>query len=164
MSTPTQPKPKRHRFRKALVITAVILVLLIGCSALMSGGGDPAPTPAPETSETTAPPTAAPEPAPTTQEQVGDIITMTATSTSPGESTVSWYDADGSMNSEPFVGTWTKDIPIEPGELYNMTVTGDFMDPNPTVTCELSVNGEVKDTASGSGQIGSASCNQPIFG
>lgn len=164
MSTNPEPRRKGGCLRIAgIALLAVLgfIILIAGCSAIF-GGETTDTTPAEPIEEITAPtePSPAPDPAPTPP--TGDIVTLTANADGPA--TIIWGDLTGSTNSEEFTTTWTKELVAADDETYHMSVTIPFQSGTTTVTCTLAVNGEVVDEATGTGDIGSASCTQPLFG
>lgn len=166
---PPQKKGKKKWVIGCLGLIVLAIVLFAGCGALLVGAEDATDTDT--TPGTVSTGTSAPaeeedetEPSAVQTEEVTDAGTVTLEATATTTGTVIWGDLDGSTNTEQFTGTWTKEIAPEDGALYHVTVTGDFMDENSEVTCQLSVDGELKEEATGTGSAGSASCTQPIFG
>ena len=89
-----------------------------------------------------------------------DTITLRATAT--GEGTVMWMH-DGSSNSEKFTGEWSKEVPYESGD-WTVSVTGDILGgDDQTMTCEIVVKGESKESQQGTGAIGSAGCSTVVW-
>ncbi|PWF88021.1 hypothetical protein CIK52_01610 [Kocuria rosea] len=153
---PPQKKGKKKWVIGCLGLIVLALVFFGGCAALVSGGAS-------ETSTSSSNSDAEPSEVQTEDVENAGTVTFEATASTTG--TVIWGNLDGSTNTEDFTGTWTKEVtPKESSELYNVTVTGDFMDDSSEVTCKLYVDGELKDEATGTGSAGSASCTQPMFG
>lgn len=161
---PPQKKSKKKWYIGCgLLLLLGILALFAGCAALLAGAENVTETPA---TVSTAPATTGSEESSAVQtEDVSGAGTVTFEATASTNGTVIWGDLDGSTNTEDFTGSWTKEVQLQDdSEIYNVTVTGDFMDDTSEVTCKLYVDGELVDEASGTGSAGSASCSQPIFG
>lgn len=163
---PPQKKGKKKWVIGCLGLFVLAIVFFGGCAALVSSGADtPAPAPSSSTSASAAEDSSQAEPSAVQTEEVSDAGTITLEATASTTGTVIWGNLDGSTNTEEFTGTWTKEItPKDSTEMYNVIVSGDFMDESSEVSCKLYVDGELKDEATGTGSAGSASCTQPIFG
>lgn len=171
-STPAGPPPKKKGgcLKIGAIIAGLIVLLLVlagACSAMFAGGGEDTSSPGTTVEETTE--GTAPQEQEPTQEQEAEqppVLRLEATSTSSGESSANWFDLDGSMNSENFVGTWTKEIPLtDTDDRYNFSITPNLMDTSAaTVTCKLYIDDELVDEATATGDgYASASCSQPLF-
>lgn len=169
-ATPTGQPRKKRGCLPWIIGTIVLLLLFAGCAALAGGGEDPAPqqtTPVEDpTPQTVGPPpatetTPAPE-APTSEAAEGTTVTLEVTANGPAS--ISWGELSGGTNTLDVTETWSTDVTAQDGDLYHLTVYPTFMSSTTEVTCNLYVDGELKDTATGTGENGSASCTQPMFG
>lgn len=148
---------KGHAMRKSLALIPASLLVLAGCGT----SPDTAPaadviteTPAPAT-EPTVPPLEAVEP---TANGTSTII-LEATASGPGS--VHWGDVGSSNTVEIAPGeVWTKTLEdADTWDMWSVSVYGDYMDTDAVVTCRITVDGEVVDQATGTGEGGSAYCS-----
>ena len=157
------PPPKKSKKKWAvgcLALVVLALVLFGGCAALMStGGSEPTPVSTPEGTPAGTDDTPA-NPAPAEDVDAGDTVRLVATATGTGQ--VIWGDL-GSTNTAEFTGTWEKEVTAAPDVTYTLMVSDSTMSDSAEVTCELYVNGELADSATGTGSFGSASCTQPLW-
>jgi len=173
MSVPTAPpapiapaKAKKPLWKRWWFIVLVIVVAAGALSKMAGGGGSSTTagstsTPAAAAPATGAAPAAAPaEGAAPAPEAASNTITLKASAT--GEGTVMWMH-DGSSNSEKFTGEWSKEVPYESGD-WTVSVTGDILGgDDQTMTCEIIVKGESKESKQGTGAAGSAGCSTIIW-
>lgn len=85
----------------------------------------------------------------------GKDITLRATSTNPGKASWTGF-VSGDSGEAPITGSWSKDLPGAGANLYILDVQSDDLEG--TVTCEVLVDGVVRDTATGEGWV---TCTQP---
>lgn len=85
----------------------------------------------------------------------GKDITLRATSTNPGKASWAGF-VSGDSGEEPVTGSWSKDLPGAGANLYVLDVQSDDLEG--TVTCEVLVDGVVRDNATGQGWV---TCTQP---
>lgn len=173
MSVPAAPpapiapaKAKKPLWKRWWFIVLVIVVAAGALSKMAGGGGSSTTagstsTPAVAAPATGAAPAAAPaEGAAPAPEAASNTITLKASAT--GEGTVMWMH-DGSSNSEKFTGEWSKEVPYESGD-WTVSVTGDILGgDDQTMTCEIIVKGESKESKQGTGAAGSAGCSTIIW-
>lgn len=161
-SVPAAKKKKKWPW----ILGAILLLLIIiaACSPKSSNTSAPAEsssTPAAtqeETQEATPAETTEAAPAEETTQADKNVRTveLRATSTSTGNV---MHGAGGSTNTEQFTGEWNKTVEgVKNTDGYVLTVTGDFMDQNSKVTCQILVDGKVEDEATGTGSAGGATC------
>lgn len=160
-----QPPKKKGGFLKwglgCLGLIVVVIVLAVACTAIAAGGGG-SDDGAAETSRQGNDSGTAQEAgeADSGDEEGAGTILMEVTAS--GEGTVLW-GADGGTNTESFTGSWSKEVPEPEGGMMSVTVSGDILDESSTVTCTMTIDGEIVDEAEGSGAAGGASCMQPLF-
>lgn len=165
MST-TANAPKKKSLLKKIIIFGIVgfigLILFAGCVAAVSGSSEPESEPNVVATETTEPQTVGPpeSTAPeTTEPKSGATVEMRATATGGGNV---YWDVEGGSNSVDFIDGWTETVEgIDRFDYFYFSVSPNFMssDENSVVTCELYVDGELVDKATGTGEMGSASCS-----
>lgn len=146
-STPTpEKKPKWPWFLGGgcLFLTLLIILIFVGCSALVVGGAKSASDSINSASAHA-------------EETVK--IEMVATSTGKGHVT---YGASlsGSTSSADFEGEWSQEADFKRKEGYSMSVSS--TDNGVELTCKILVNGEIKEEQKASGDgYSSAHCHLP---
>jgi len=152
---PPQPPKKKHTVRN-IVLIVIAVIVLIGVVRCAAGGGDSSSSTQDSTTAAGAETTAAEE---TTAEETSATRTVTMTATASGAGTVIWGTL-GSTNTEQFTGSWTNEVEVENGETMTLSVSGDavYGDDSQEMSCEIAVDGEVKESNKATGQMGSASC------
>ena len=148
-------KPRKKKWPWILGIIAALLLLILGGCAALIGGASKSVNDAVSEAATSSAATHDGQPAET---EKSDTRTIELKATATGTGNV-LHGAAGSTNTEQFEGEWSKtinDVPNKDG--YVLTVTGDIMDPNSKVTCQVLVDGKVEKEATGTGSGGGASC------
>lgn len=158
-----RPRKKKRGCLPWVLGTLILLLVLVSCTAILSGGEDPAPTPAPQ--ETTAPQTVGPPPettTPTPEETEGEeTITLSGTADGPG--TVNWGTLEGSGNTDEFVGEWSIEVPADNTKTYTVYISPAYGGGATEVSCTITEDGKEPVTATGTGEYGSASCVQSMW-
>lgn len=164
---PNQQPPKKKRGvlkwgLGCLGLIVLVTVLAVACTAIATSGGNDEDSSDAQSESNIDTDASDVESAPVAgAEDAEDVDTVLLEATASGEGHVVW-GADGGTNTETFTGTWSKEVPSDTGML-TLTVTGDILDENSEVSCTLTIDGEVKDEATGSGAAGGATCIQPLF-
>lgn len=163
--SPTQPgQPKKKKWLKWLLIAggifALLLVLLVGCTAALVGTDSPPPT---QTESITEGETV---PGPSSEEtrSGGDssAYTVTLRATTSSEATV-MYGPGGSTSTVDLAPGEQWEVVIENAdraEWYSVSVSeSTYTDTTATVSCEILVNGEPVDSQKGSGAGAYTNCS-----
>lgn len=161
-----QPPKKRGGFLKwglgCLGIIFLVIVLAVACTAIATNGGNDEESSDSQSESNIDTDASDVESAPVADaEKADEVDTVLLEATASGEGHVMW-GSDGGTNTESFTGTWSKEVPSDAG-MMSLTVTGDILDEDSEVSCTLTIDGEAKDEASGSGATGGATCIQPLF-
>ncbi|WP_346843649.1 hypothetical protein [uncultured Rothia sp.] len=162
-SIPVEPK-KKKKWPWILGAILLLLIIIAACSPKSSNTSSPAPSASSSTATTEATQEAAPAettesaPAEETTQADKNVQTVELRATSTGTGNV-MHGAGGSTNTEQFTTEWSKTVEgVKKSDGYMLTVTGDIMDQNSKVTCQILVDGKVEKEATGTGAGGGASC------
>lgn len=160
-SVPVEAPKKKKKWPWVLAALLLFIIIIAACSPKSSNTSSPAPSPSSSatqeaTQESTPEQTQEAVAAETTADKNLQTVELRATSTSTGNV---MHGAGGSTNTEQFSGEWNKTVEgVKKSDGYVLTVTGDMMDQNSKVTCEILVDGKVEDQATGTGAAGGATC------
>lgn len=147
-----------------LGLIILVIVLAVACTAIATSGdgADDAGRESAQTDSNIDTQASEVASAPAANAEEADAVdTILLEATASGEGHVMW-GVDGGTNTESFTGTWSKEVPADSGML-TFSVTGDILDETSEVSCTMTIDGEVKDEATGSGAAGGAVCVQPLF-
>lgn len=160
---PQQPPKKKGGLLKwglgCLGLIILVIALAVACTAIAANSGKDTPAPSSEQSASTGAGGAvdnAESPAPV--EAKGAVL-LDATGT--GSAT---YGPLGTGSTADVAGSWSKEITAPADdEVYSLTIQDTTGAADASVSCKITVDGEVVDEQEASGAYSLATCTQPLF-
>ncbi|AUH69800.1 MULTISPECIES: MmpS family transport accessory protein [Gordonia] len=142
---PYAPQPPAKKRKKWPWIVGGLVVLFIaviaGCSAMVGGVANEI------------------------DKAANSTATVTYRVTGGGTASVTYSDKDFNMAQDTAAQLpWTKDVTLQGfGKIASLTATNDFeADASQTITCEILVNGQVKNTQTSKGPAATANCTYSV--